>query len=245
MIVALVENGWEIIYHRAHALLAAQIAGHWRKSESPARLYETIAAISHHDDLEREWQGDHLTPAGAPLDFTLDPHSSIEQLAGLVTSARYRSRWVAMLVSMHICFLNQDKWGQSPAWDQFLTDQNKLQDVWRQGLGIDKDEAERAYQFMHWCDRSSLILTQHQLPAGDRWLEISSGLDGQRYDIKELSEGQVTVHPWPFEESQFTVNVEAACLSQLKFEDNQSLTAALQNAPIKIMEWTFIKQDAA
>ncbi|MBW4465892.1 MAG: DUF3891 family protein [Pegethrix bostrychoides GSE-TBD4-15B] len=36
------------------------------------RLYETIAAISHHDYLEKEWEDHNLTPAGAPLDFTLD-----------------------------------------------------------------------------------------------------------------------------------------------------------------------------
>jgi hypothetical protein len=65
MIVNLVENGWEIIYHRAHALLAAKIAGQWSRKETPVRLYETIAAISHHDDLEREWEGNHLTEANA------------------------------------------------------------------------------------------------------------------------------------------------------------------------------------
>lgn len=50
-------TGWEIIYHRAHALLAAQIAARWGRESRPARLVETIAAISHHDDLEREWGG--------------------------------------------------------------------------------------------------------------------------------------------------------------------------------------------
>jgi hypothetical protein len=73
---------------------------------------------------------------------------------------------------MHICFLNQHRRGQSAEWDEFLNAQIEQQEEWRKGLGIDKDEAERAYQFMHWCDRLSLILTQKQLPAGQRWLEI-------------------------------------------------------------------------
>ncbi len=60
MIVNLIENGWEVIYHRAHALLAAQLASQWRRADAPARLYETIAAISHHDDLEREWEEDQV-----------------------------------------------------------------------------------------------------------------------------------------------------------------------------------------
>ncbi|MBD3561045.1 DUF3891 family protein, partial [Planktothrix sp. FACHB-1355] len=61
MIVNQHENGWEVIYHRAHALLAAELAGQWREKDRPLRWIETIAAISHHDDLEREWEGNHLT----------------------------------------------------------------------------------------------------------------------------------------------------------------------------------------
>lgn len=83
MIANLTATGWEIIYHRAHALLAAQLGGHWKQSKSPIRLYETIAAISHHDDLEKEWEENILTEAGAPFDFTLDKETS------LLTNSRF------------------------------------------------------------------------------------------------------------------------------------------------------------
>ncbi len=73
------ERGWEVIYHRAHALLAAQIAGHWHSKDRPQRIIETVAAISHHDDLEREWEGKNLTPAGTPLDFTLDKETDLKK----------------------------------------------------------------------------------------------------------------------------------------------------------------------
>lgn len=247
MIVHLTDFGWEVIYHRAHALLAAQLAGQWKRANAPLRLYETLAAISHHDDLEREWEGNHLTEVGAPLDFTVDTkptdiNSTIPVLSDLIAGARYRGRWVAMLVSMHVCFLNQDKHGKSLEWDQFLDEQVQHQEEWRKGLGIEKDEADRAYQFMRWCDRLSLILAQQQLPAAQRALEITSGIDGQRYDVRQLKDNRVTVEPWPFEENEFTVNVEACCLSQLQFESDEELTQALQDAPIKILEWTFVKQ---
>jgi hypothetical protein len=243
MIVNLLENGWEIIYHRAHALLAAQIAGQWRRSDAPPRLYETIAAISHHDDLEREWEGNQLTPAGAPLDFTLDPESSIDRLKGLIESARYRGRWVTFLTSKHISFLNEANRGSSPAWDKFLDEQQKLQDRWPKELEIDPDEAERAYQFMRWCDRLSLILAQRKIPDVGRAIEITSGIEGQRYDVRELEDGCLTVDPWPFEDDRFTVNVEAVSLSQLKYDSNDELVAALQEAPAKVLEWTFAKQN--
>ncbi len=241
MIVNLIQTGWEVIYHRAHALLAAQIGGHWRKSDSPERLYETLAAISHHDDLEKEWEGNELTDAGAPLDFTLSRSDDIEPLRKHLENARYRGRWVTLLTSKHICFLNQDRWGTSKEWDDFLNEQVQQQEEWRKELGITKDEAERAYQFMRWCDRLSLILAQQKIPDAGRALEITSGIDDQRYDIRQLSDGKLTVEPWPFEENGFTVNVEATCLSELKYDSNEALVQALKSSPIKILEWTFTK----
>jgi Protein of unknown function (DUF3891) len=242
MIANLSETGWEIIYHRAHALLAAQVAGHWRRSDAPERLYETIAAISHHDDLEKEWEGNELTEAGAPLDFTLNQDSAIEPLETHINKALYRGRWVALLTSKHLCFLSQAKQGTSPEWDEFLNQQVQQQEEWRKALGIKKDEAERAYQFMRWCDRLSLILAQKRIPEMGRALEITSGIDGQRYDVRQLKDERLTVEPWPFEQHEFTVNVEACCLTEIKFSDNKTFVEALQTAPIKILEWTFVKQ---
>jgi Protein of unknown function (DUF3891) len=243
MIVNLMESGWEVIYHRAHALLAAQVGGHWRKNDMPERIYETLAAISHHDDLEREWQGNQITPAGAPLDFTLDPESSIEKLEKHIQEGRYRGRWVTLLTSKHICFICQAKQDESDEWRTFLKEQTELQQKYAKELGIEKDEVERAYQFMRWCDRTSLILTQKQIPQVGRALEITSGIDGQRYDIRELPDGHITVEPWPFEDDIFTVNVEASLLSELKYESSEQLVSALKEAPLTLLEWTFAKKE--
>lgn len=40
MIVNLTTDGWDVIYHRAHALLAAQLGGQWRRADAPVRFYE-------------------------------------------------------------------------------------------------------------------------------------------------------------------------------------------------------------
>ena len=241
MIANLTETGWEVIYHRAHALLAAQIAGEWRRSKTPLRLYETIAAISHHDDLEREWEGNQLTEAGAPLDFTVDQETSVEKLRELVKNARYRGRWVAMLISMHTNFLNEPKRGESAELDNFLDELLEQQQQWRQELQLDKSEVESAYAFMQWCDQLSLILCQRALPAGGRALEISHGPDDKRYDVRQRDDGHVTVEPWPFNSEQFVVEVEACYLKQVKFASNDELTEALQEAPIKVLTWKFEK----
>ncbi|AFZ25382.1 hypothetical protein Cylst_3219 [Cylindrospermum stagnale PCC 7417] len=243
MIVNATQNGWEIIYHRAHALLAAQLAGQWRRADAPARLYETLAAISHHDDLEKEWEEYLLTDAGAPRDFTLnqDKDGDIQKVADLARNARYRGRWVALLISMHISRLNEPTRGRSSEIDKVLDEQLENQQRWREELGIEKEEVDAAYAFMQWCDRLSLILCQQELPADERFLEISKGPDGQRYDIIQRRDRLVSVEPWPFQDDQFTVNVEACNLEQVKFNDNAELTQALQDAPIKVLEWTFVK----
>lgn len=240
MIVNLLEDGWEVIYHRAHALLAAQIAGHWCRQKAPTRFYETIAAISHHDDLEREFEEYQLTSAGAPLDFTLDQESSIDELRAHIQNARYRGRWVTLLISKHLCFLHQARAGTSPEWDAFLEEQCQQQEQWRCALDISEEAVEQAYQFMRWCDRLSLILAQRRIPASQRALEITRDLENQRYDLRQKGD-RLTVEPWPFEESAFTVDVEAAYLSELHFDDNPSLIAALQDAPIRVLEWHFAK----
>ncbi|MBD2355882.1 DUF3891 family protein [Tolypothrix sp. FACHB-123] len=241
MIVNATPNGWEIIYHRAHALLAAQLAGQWRRKNAPARLYETLAAISHHDDLEKEWEEDIVTEAGAPMDFTLKHSTNLDKIDKLAKNALYRGRWVALLISKHISRLYEGKRGQGAEFDQFLDEQLENQKRWRQELGIEKTSVEAAYAFMQWCDRLSLILCQQELPADERWLEISKGPDDRRYDIMLRGDSLVTVNPWPFEDEKFTVNIEACDITQLKFKDSTELSQALQEAPIKILEWTFVK----
>lgn len=241
MIVHQIESGWEIIYHRAHALLAAEIAGHWSRKNSPMRLIETVAAISHHDDLEKEWEEKNITPVGAPLDFTLDKNTDLPKLKKHVTNSRYRGRWVAMLISMHTSFLTEGKRGESEELDSFLDEQLQMQEQIRKELQISKQDAEQAYAFMQWCDRFSLILCQQQLPEDERALEISIGPDGKRYDVIQLKDGTVKVTPWPFEAKEFTVNVEASYLDQLQFDSSAALTEALQTAPIKTKTWKFVK----
>lgn len=240
MIVNLQPDGWEIIYHRAHALLAAQIAGHWDFSKQPYRLYETIAAISHHDHLEKEWEENQLTEAGAPLDFTLDDDTDLEKLRKHADDALYQGRWVAMLISMHLCFLNEGKDDKTPDLKAFLKEQRQRQAQWQDELGISPEEAESAYRYLRWCDRLSLILAQRQVPVGGRKLDITQGPDDQLYRIYCLDSGDLSVTPWPFSCDRFTVRVDACCLSQLQFASNDELRQALKEAPRKTLSWTFV-----
>jgi hypothetical protein len=240
VIVNQTRDGWEIIYHRAHALLAAQIASHWHRPERVERVAETIAAIAQHDDLEREWQGGHLTPAGAPLDFTLSDAAPgfVEPWRRLIGDARYRGRWVALLTAMHVDFLTAPQAGQDKALDAFRADLGAQIAAWRKELGVSKDEATRSYAFLQWCDRCSLILCQRQLPDRERRLEISPGPDGVMYELwQRADDGVVIVEPWPFREERLTVCVDACVLSQLQFASDDELTEALKRAPGVELTW--------
>ena len=186
MIVHSTSAGWEIVFHRSHALLAAQIALQWDGRGRIERVAETIAAIAQHDDLEREFEGDHLTDAGAPMDFTERPQDDAAELPRweeMLELALYRSRWVALLTATHICFLNADKPKKTAKMQKFLDELEAKIETWRKELGIDKEAAQASYAFMQWCDRLSLILSMGELPSRERWLEISNGPDGVRYDI--------------------------------------------------------------
>jgi hypothetical protein len=241
MIVNPLDNGWEGIYHRAHALLAAQIASYWNRHDCPPRLIETVAAISHHDDLACEWEEHWLTQAGAPQDFTLRKKPRLNRLAELITGAQYRGRWVALLTSMHTSFLYEPARGQWADLDDFLDEQRQQQTHWRRALKVPQREAARAYAFMQWCDRLSLILCQRALPARERAMEISKGPDGRRYDARQLPDGAVTVEPWPFDPDRFTLAIEASYLTQIRFKTQRALVAALQAAPIRIRTWNFVR----
>lgn len=241
MIVNQQADGWEVIYHRGHALLAAKLASHWRHSDAPERRIETIAAVFNHDDLEREWEGSHLGPNGAPLDFTLNEGLELDKLQRLIEGAFYRGRWVALLTSMHTSFLFEPMREQDQHLAEFLDKQQALQKQLRGELKTNKDEAESAYAFMQWCDRLSLILARGELPERERALEISKGPDGVRYDIRQHTDDSVTVEPWPFEEQEFTVDVEASYLTQVRFKSEAELTKALKEAEIRILVWQFRK----
>ncbi|NJL86593.1 MAG: DUF3891 family protein [Leptolyngbyaceae cyanobacterium SM1_1_3] len=241
MIVNLVDTGWEVIYHRAHALLAAQIAGYWNLQADISYIVEIISAISHHDDLEKEWEGDHLSEAGAPLDFTLDGKLCVEDLRQHINSARYRSRWVALLTAMHVSFLNEGRRKDSKDLDRFLDELEQQQQAWLQEMSLEPAEAKQAYALMRWCDRLSLILCRRNLPEAQRSLEITPGPDQQGYTVMQRADKTVTVEPWPFKPPEFTVHVDATYLKQIAFKDSQELVEQLQSAPVKALVWQLAK----
>jgi Protein of unknown function (DUF3891) len=140
---------------------------------------------------------------------------------------------------MHMSFLSEGQRGEIPELDEFLDKQIELQKTLRKNLKVNKTDAQKAYAMMQCCDRLSLILCQQQIPDGERWLEIAVGPTGERHDIIQRSDNKLTVKPWPFEDKEFTVRVDACYPTQMKFESDRELVETLKQAPIKSIEWHF------
>lgn len=241
MIVNQTDTGWQIINQQAHGMLAVQAALQWQPDKRPVYWIETLIALTEHDDGQEPWEGrNHLTTAGAPLPFQI-PEYSVEQCQNMIEIGLQKSRWNALMLSMHTTFLYEPKRGTDKALDVFLEQQVGNQVKWRKQYKATKAEAAYAYAFVQWCDALSLVLCLDQVQPEGRQLEVSKGPDGVSYFIFQHPDTTLGINPWPFVEPTFTIHVETFTLPQLVFQDDTELYNAMQDAPMVLKEWVFRK----
>lgn len=239
MIVTQIDTGWQVIHQQAHGLLAVQLALHWQVAKRPVHWVETLVALTEHDDGQNKWEGrNHLTTAGAPLHFQILDYS-VEQCKNMIDIGLQKSRWNALMLSMHTSFLYESKRGTDKALDAFLDQQGKNQAKWRRQTKTTKAEVAYAYAFVQWCDALSLVLCLDQVPPEGRRLEVSSGPDGLPYYIHQQPDEVLCLDPWPFNESSVSVHVETFQLPQLVFKHDNELYDAIQDSTVAMKEWTF------
>ncbi|MBZ0296928.1 MAG: DUF3891 family protein [Anaerolineae bacterium] len=243
MIVNPLKEGWEVIYQRSHAILAAELTATWPRKYRHPRWTETLVAVAQHDDQENFWDGSHhLSELGAPLDFTqMDLETNKIKARSVISAAGRQSRWVALLISCHHSFLYESLRGEDAEMDAFLDEQIENQRKWRQQLSMKKAEVDRVYAMMRWGDRLSLILCKHEIPSKGRALEITPGPDGERYEVSQREDDSLTITPWSFEEDRITFSVEKRVLKQLSFESEAAFREAMETARIITQRWEFVK----
>jgi hypothetical protein len=241
MIVNQTDTGWQIINQQAHGLLAVQAAMHWRTDKRPVHWIETLIALTEHDDGQDPWKDrNHLTTAGAPLHFQILEYS-VAQCHKMIEIGLQKSRWNALMLSMHTTFLYEQKRGTDSELDKFLDQQMTNQVKWRRQYKATKAEADYAYAFVQWCDALSLVLCLSQLPSESRRLEVSKGPDDEPYFIFQRPDKSLGLEPWPFDVLEFSVHVETFQLDKLAFQDDNELYNAMQDAPMMLKEWMFKK----
>ncbi len=245
MIVKHTNEGWEIIFQYAHGLLAGQIASQLRHDLRPKLWVETVTAIVEHDDNQLDFdEKSYLTDVGTPLHFTedeSDADKTLEQAKRVVESARYKSGWIALLISMHLDNLYSEMAKEHTEFKSFLDEQHKWRKELRKRYKINEKQAKTYYQILLFCDRCSLILCQEQIPSLGRTLEINQTIEGKTYFIKANEQNSLTIEPWCFQDDSFTVSVEVRKIQQVKFESNKEFEKALRNCPLELKEWKFMK----
>jgi hypothetical protein len=241
MIVNYTEQGWEVIMQRAHGLLAAQVAMQWRKKDRPKRWTETLIAIADHDDAQTELQADDLlTPQGGPVNFKMKKFEP-EHCQRLHDFSISKSRYIALLTSMHMVFLHMAEADTDPLVKPFLAEQQRLQSVWMKQLGITQQEADSAYGLLEWCDAFSLLLAQHEVQPENRTIEVSRGPDNKQYKLMQNDNGSLTVKPWPFDEKSFSLTLESRVLTTLQFKSCDQFKKELAEAAIVEKVWRLEK----
>ncbi len=239
MIVNSLENGWEIIFQRNHALLAGAIANEIQHKYRPPYWAETLSAIFEHDDGQTDWnEGSHITAAGRPLDFTMF-ELDLKQAQRVVKEARHKSRWITLLVSMHTTSLYSPLKNKSAELKQFLKEQTQLQKWLRHAFSLNKQEAERYYRFLRWCDECSLILCQNRLLNNQQKIEIGN-LSNEKPNFIALAGDQVVqVTPWCFQAPSFKVSAEVYKIKTLIFPSSEALKKEIEATEPEIRTWEF------
>lgn len=237
MIVNYTEAGWEIILQRAHGNLAGQLAAQWKMEDRPERWTEKLLAIAEHDDAQTELEQDDLvTENGGPVNFKMKTFE-LAHCQQMIDFSLSKSRYIALLTSMHINFLHIKEAQQNPEANAFLLEQEKLRESWRKALKISLEEAEKTYALLEWCDAFSLLICQKLYQPEQRSIEISNGQNEQGNQLIRLDALTLTVKPWPFETEKFTIRYDSRTISKLSFADSAEFKKSLLAAEVTENVW--------
>ncbi|MEO5996508.1 MAG: DUF3891 family protein [Chitinophagaceae bacterium] len=241
MIVNYNPEGWEVITQRSHGLLAMQLAMEWKQSERPQRWAETLLSIAEHDDAEIELDGEQLlTAQGGPLNFDMKQFE-LDHCNRLFELSITKSRYIALLTSLHMDFLYKDFAKKDPVAKKFLQQQHVMQAKWRKELNITVREIKEIYSLLEWCDAFSLIICQDLIQSEQRSIEISQGPDNTKYQLYSLGESILTVYPWPFQSKSFTVHHESRLINKIKFKTSAEFRKYFTGAKVKENSWKLVK----
>lgn len=245
MIVEHQNKGWRIVSHYAHGLLAGKLANALRLDLRPSQWIDVLTAIIEHDDHLLDFgEQNYLTEIGTPLDYRMSSGTDeeiLEHAERVYKNALQKSQMVGMLIGRHLVFLNTDLAKQYAPMKRFITMVEDRSKVQRRIYGLNKKKENSIYDIMRFCDRCSLILCQNQVPTIGRKLEINATIDNKTYFIHRGSEDNLSIEPWPFEETKFVMNYEYKILSESSFGSNTELENVLSKADIHLDVLNFEK----
>lgn len=229
MICQRLEQGWEVITQRNHALLSAEMLADWRAESRPQPWSQLLNACAQHD---HGWMEEHLDPllddGGSPLDFLSLPFEVTLEIAWRnLRNAEAQSRWCAILVSRHIEYLFRGK-DDRQAQDA-LTELVSQREAWMADLDLHPSRVEELYELLCWADTFSLLLC---CPPSDFTRSLELKAQGVTYKAKRERDESCTLAPWPYRREALEFTYETRFLSQDRFPDLEEFRRALRAAPV-------------
>jgi len=243
MIVAPVEPGWEIYFHKAHALLAMDIGLAIDHRYWPVRKYLAagLESIGEHDNAQPSWNGrDNLTEAGAPLDYRDRKEVDLKQAKAVVRSAQYKSSFMAIMVSLHCQNLYQNS--TEAAVIEFLDKQRRLRSQYEAHLNLDSKAILQSYEFLRFCDDLSLTLCQNEFSPGDE-IPIAAIVGDEKIRLRTGKDGSFTLRPWVFFEDELVFPVEFFRTTKRVFASDEELKQDIALERPLVREFVFRKSE--
>lgn len=242
MIVNDLESHFEIIFQRAHGLLAAKIASHLKASFWPGDKLklETLVAIADHDDGRKGWAGDfHINEKGHPKsyqEFTFD----YDQAVRISHTAACKSTWVALLISKHLeeLYKNVDEIKAK----NFIAEQRSRQKLFLGQISMDAKEAGNYYSILKWSDELSLRICQNKLPCKDQ-KEYLAILPHVEDTFLTNNKGEYMHLPWVFDRHPLTIEVEYRNIPHRIYKNDDDLRSTLNQAQVKSKSVCFHKPE--
>lgn len=248
MIVRSVDQGWTVVFHTTHGLLAQRIASYLKDARALPYWFETQIEIGLHDDLHRVFEKgkrEHLTQAGAPRDFTLVPLTDDMRAAETqdrIDEGFRKHSWLGVMQSKHADCLYRGE-DTTPEMQQMLDAEAERREAVLTRLQIEPTVVQETYDWMHFCDRLSLILAGNDVPAMHRRLEIITNEAGTRFEIWQDDTDCIRVSPWPFVDETVELSLEYRTVKQLSYADDAALGEALKARPVELR--TVVMRDGA
>jgi hypothetical protein len=245
MIVRKSKLGLHILFHEAHAMLAAKIANEIKHDLRPMNWFETLISICEHDDQQLSFEEtNYLSKLGVPLDFTEDTSSVndvLKRIKRVIRRAVNKSSWVRLMISYHIDFLYADLRSDSIKIDEFLSNEEKERKIVLKNYGISNDKGLEVYQYLLFCDRLSLILCKDETPSLGRSLEINKTIGKQQYMIQRNEKDELIVSPWIFEKNEFELTIEERLIEKTSFKSSREFEETLMKTSPHLITFKLIK----
>jgi Protein of unknown function (DUF3891) len=260
MLLREVESGVLAIGQPAHAWVSGQLARAWGNERfgSVFPREEVCLGAEQHDLGMSAWERrPTLNPeTGLPhsfMELPLEEHLRMWSEAPLLALAQ--SRYAALLVSLHgsALYERRDPGSGPPerarAIRDFLERQRAVQEELLAGLRTDPAHEEAATpevvlrnRRLVWTwDFLSLALCLGWAPCPVEDVPAAAGTERLRLAPAEGHPGRFTLVPWPFSQEPVALRCEGRRLEE-RFEDEESMRAALERAPWVTLELELVPE---